>query len=683
VTFRYFRKQRLGTVQMGHVPPYILNGGGFVLPPLFGWDSFTSGLSQLPETLTLNGVDVQASLFYVGNDATTSEWVARRGANLPVAGAGADPVVGRRTPFNDGTTSVLFGGTGNKTYVCADTTTGDIGNSNAVIVCVFYNNPMDTTTGMLCSKKASTGATAGWAIRRFSNTSMRFDVSNGATNLLVSRTISTGWNIAVLIVNANGSATWGVRAYTGVSGVGSAGDPPVGPWSSSNSLVLGGGAAVDPFNNRIAFLGQWVGNFLPTDASASAIMDNINTEIQQRITGLYPQYFGGSPLCAANPRAASAYCLVDDGTDVVAELVGANWPRVGRFAPGVDGSGYVGERAATNNLLWSQDLSNAAWTKLNGSISGTATGPDKDATMQVFDSDGTTGVHGVEQASILTAVPYTDSWLVRPRSKTWAYVDVSTIADVSAYFDLANGVVGTVGSAVLGSGMEQWTADGLWRVWITYDGTAASHNHRCLAATGDGGVSYAGPTANELDIGWAQSENVPGMSTPIRTTTATVSRITDSINFDAAGNYPGGSNPRTVVSKFAARPYTPLTVTRFVAAIINSTVEFEYHTISNANRAQVQTRFGGVTLTATDGAAVTPLDGAVHTIRSASVVGDVKTYLDGTLFGTLAPAGLPTTTRIYLAGATAATSKLSGVMPSFRIYDQAVAPGEQGTGNDT
>jgi len=34
VTFRYFRTQRLGTVQMGHVPPYILNTGGVVVSDL-------------------------------------------------------------------------------------------------------------------------------------------------------------------------------------------------------------------------------------------------------------------------------------------------------------------------------------------------------------------------------------------------------------------------------------------------------------------------------------------------------------------------------------------------------------------------------------------------------------------------------------------------------------------------
>lgn len=32
MTFRYFRKQRLGVVQMGHVPPYITNGGRFISP---------------------------------------------------------------------------------------------------------------------------------------------------------------------------------------------------------------------------------------------------------------------------------------------------------------------------------------------------------------------------------------------------------------------------------------------------------------------------------------------------------------------------------------------------------------------------------------------------------------------------------------------------------------------------
>lgn len=684
MTFRFFRKQPFGTVQMGHVPPYIL--GGLALPPLFGWDSFTSGISQLPQTLTLNGVDIAASLFYVGDDATASEWVARQGANLPVTGAGVDPVVGQRTPFTDGTQSVLFGGAGNNYYECADTTTGNMGGANAVTVCVFYNDPTDTGSYLVAGKKGGLGAgNAGWYISRQSVTQARFVLANGISGgeLSATRTIGTGWVVLVVVTNANGSSAWGQCMGSGV-GTGTFSNPPVGPWDGSAPLRIGGGSGLTTFNRRVAFVGQWLGSFLPADASATAIMNDINKDIQQRITGVYPQYFGGSPLCADTPRTSGAYCLVDDGTDVVAELVSTNFPRIGRQAAGVEGNGYVGERAAGNSLLWSQDLSNAAWTKVNGSISGTAIGPDKESTLQVYDSDGTLGVHGVSQAATLTAAPCTFAFFFRERAKSWAYMDIDTIANTGVYFDLANGVVGTVGAAVLGSGMERWTADGLWRCWVTFTGTAASHTHRALAATGDGGIVYAGPSANELDMGWGGVELLPGMTTPVRTTTATATRNTDSINFDVAGNYPVGANPRTVVSAFAARPYTPLSVSRFVSAIIDATVEYEYHIVTNTNKMQASSNVASVSqFSIIDGGATLALDATIHIARTKSAVGDVNAYLDGVSFGTAAPASLSTPDRIYIAGSTAATSKLSGVMPSFRIYDQAVAPGEQGTGTDT
>jgi hypothetical protein len=685
VTFRYVRKQRLGTVQMGHVPSVLLGGGGgYVLPPLFGWDSFTSGVSQLPETLNLNGVDITASLFYVGNDASPTEWVARRGVNLPITGAGANPIVGQLTQFSDGTRSVAFAGTGNNYYECADTTTGNMGGANAVIVCVFYNDPDDTGAYLLASKKAGLGTgNAGWMVTRQSATQCRFVLANGLSGgeLSATRSVVAGWNILVVITNANGSSAWGQVIAAGTF-PGTFSNPPVGPWDGSAPLRIGGGSAMSTFNRRIAFLGQWVGNFLPADASATAIMNDINKGIQQRLTGVYPQYFGGSPLCADATRTSAAYCFVNDGADTVAEYVCTHQPRVGRAAASVAGTGYVGERAATNQLFWSQDLANAEWTKINGGITSVAVGPDRFNSMQEFTSSAANAVHGVSQTRTLTALPYTFEFFFRPRDKQWGYLDISTLADVWAYFDLANGAVGSTGASVLGAGLERWTST-LWRCWITFNATAAAHTHRALWATGDGGVVYAGGTVDG-DLGWAQSINIPGPLTHVRTTTAATTRSTDTLNYAVAGNYPTGVAPRTVVTSFAAKPYTPFTLARFVSAIVDGATEFEYIIATASVKAQTQATVASVgQYTLVDAGPTQVLDDNIHTVRNKSTVGDVVAYVDGAPFGAAAPAALPTPSRIYFAGSTPAASKLSGIVTSYRIYDQAVAPGEQGTGNDT
>lgn len=686
MTFRYFRKQRLGTVQMGHVPPYII--GGYVLPPLFGWDAFISGVSQLPQTLNLNGVDITASTFYVGDDSTGATWPSRNGAGstLGLTGAGTDPVAGEITAFSDGTTSVKYATATSKGNIAPDTTTAELGAQNTVIVLHYYHSLTASAAG-LAARKTSLGAgDAGWNIRWNSTTAAALYFSDGVTQRTFTLTVAYGWNTIVVILNSATSATWGMRNYLNGTFI-SAAARPANTMDTGPALRLGNDVAA-VYDDRIALFAIYKGAFLPDDATATTIMNNIGAEIAQRLDGTWPQYAGGSRVRSASPRTTGACAIVEDGSDIVAQFVGTNFSRVCRASGLAPGVGFLSEKQITNIILRSDNLGHATWTKLNGTIAATqVVGPDKLNTLDAFSSTAVMGVHGVEQAPTMAATTTTVSCFMRAGVLSWGYLDVSTIANVSCYFDLANGVAGTVGAAVLGYGMEQWTST-LWRVWITFTGVVGAQNVRALTATGDGGIVHAGGNANEMDLGWFQGEASARATSPVRNANAIITRNGDVLYFDGAGNYPAGGLT-TVRVAVNIPPSTPK-VSRVLWNDTTGGASPQDFFGINITTGRINTQGYNPALqwnlTGSVGAALNAVDDNVpHVMRTTMEVNNIALYLDGVLATPIdvaasVPAGM---TRIHVGGQVSAANSLNGVVLSGKIYDQIVAPGEQGTGNDT
>lgn len=685
MTFRYFRKQRLGTVQMGHVPPYII--GGYVLPPLFGWDAFISGVSQLPQTLNLNGVDITASTFYVGDDSTGATWPSRNGAGstLGLTGAGVDPTPGEITAFSDGTTSVKYATGVSKANEAPDTTTAELGSDNAIIVLHYYHNSV-ASAAYVAGRKASLGASdPGWLFRWNSAAGLSLYISDGTTQRTFTLPVANGWNTIIVIINSASSATWGMRNY--VNGTfASAAARPANSLDTGPALVVGGDG-VTTYDDRVALLAVYKGAFLPNDASSQTIMNNIGAEIAQRLDGTWPQYAGGSRVRSATPRTTGACAIVEDGSDIVAQFVGAHFARVCRASSLCPTVGYLSEKPATNTVLRSDGLTSATWTKTNGTVSGTTVlGPDKRNSLHAFSSTAVAGVHGVEQAINLSATTTTLSCFMRAGVLTWGYLDVTTIANVSCYFDLANGVVGTVGAAVLGSGVQEWSP-GLYRVWITFTSTLAVHTIRALSATGDGGIVHAGGNVNEIDLGWFQAENQAAPSSPVRTEGATATRNGDALYFDSAGNYPAGGlcTVRVAVEIPPATPKTTRVLWNDTTGGASPQDYFGINITTGRINSQGYAPALQWNLTGSIGAALNALDDNVsHVMRTTMEVNNIALYLDGTLATPVdTVAAVPTVTRINVGGPIASANALNGVVLSGKIYDQIVAPGEQGTGNDT
>ncbi|GEM_PF-1868591 len=197
--------------------------------------------------------------------------------------------------------------------------------------------------------------------------------------------------------------------------------------------------------------------------------------------------------------------------------------------------GILLEPAATNVLLYSQDMSNAAWTKTGRAAGSTATR---------FVEDTSTGQHSLTQSvSITSGNTYTLSAIAKEvagsgkRYLVLGWPSTAFGATLVAKFDLATGTVTYVSSGAA-AGMENLGADG-WRCRITATATASASTSAAVRLHNVGNtnaISYTGDGASALDITHFQHEIGSRATSRIPTTSAAVSRSADALDLDWATN---------------------------------------------------------------------------------------------------------------------------------------------------
>ncbi len=113
--------------------------------------------------------------------------------------------------------------------------------------------------------------------------------------------------------------------------------------------------------------------------------------------------------------------------------------------------GLLVEEARTNLVTYSEDFTDASWTKLNSVVTDvTEIGPHgaAGATTLIDDASTGTGVVGVNDGvTIATSSTYTVSAWFKADQLAWGVfrvVGFTTPGNSNAHFDLTNGVKGTI-----------------------------------------------------------------------------------------------------------------------------------------------------------------------------------------------------------------------------------------------
>lgn len=199
----------------------------------------------------------------------------------------------------------------------------------------------------------------------------------------------------------------------------------------------------------------------------------------------------------------------------------------------------------SNNLYtYSEELNNAAWTKVDVTVSAdTAVAPDGSTTADAILETATTNDHYLYQASTGTSgVRHALSSFLHKGGRTWAALFVATGGVAKAWFDLTNGVVGTVS----GTGSPTASILSIGSDWFrcTLTGllpSSGAFNAGIAVATADNISSYLGTGGTGI-LSWGEQLEPASVATPyIKTTTVPI----NSLSVNCCSEITGWSPVRT------------------------------------------------------------------------------------------------------------------------------------------
>lgn len=562
------------------------------------------------------------------------------------------------------------------------------------LVTVAMVRVSNDSTDIYLSNHNGTGGSARYGFEAFSQSSGAFSCSAATASLAdITDTNTSGLDegthaLHVCILDR----TSYMESYVNGTGTGSPVDISAGDGenlhNSTDPLTLAGrasGAASSIEQEEgLSFVQIWGCDGCLTTTSGGGDYDAEMDELYARVNGSYLDV-GSAP--STGTRASQAYLRVCDPVDnaIRYEYVGDDWPRRelscgytwdDPTSSETTVASFLQEPALTNLVDFGNLLDNAAWTKINSATvdANQQNDPAGEATLDDIDGVAASGEHGVSQAQTLTAASYVLSAVYKPGNQTFAYMDVSSIANVSAYWDSSDCQPDTVGSAATAYGYD---LGDLCYLYLVYTGTAASHTHRLLCAEADGDKDYAG-AAGDCSYGWVGIAAAPKPHSPVLTTSATnVARSTDvGITYALTGPTTG-----TAIVDARAPPNT-----RRLLDISNGTTAERVNLVSSsAERLVALVRGTGGSaangdITSTAGNWVY---GTRYITRLTWAPDDLEMYIDGTTEGTDASVGDPTgMDELTIGSATFANQPANDSIYRVRVYDSVIAPGAQGTGDD-
>lgn len=219
--------------------------------------------------------------------------------------------------------------------------------------------------------------------------------------------------------------------------------------------------------------------------------------------------------------------------------------------------------ARTNLVTYSQDFTDASWTKSNtGTLALDATGPDGQANSAVtlVDSGATgTGVLLIDSSSLTvpTSTNYTISIFAKADQLSWMRLGAQNFtSNAEAWFDLSTGSVGTTaGAQLVTQGIED-CGNGWYRchVVFTSDATDTTGNIRIVVGDGDNDATVDFDGTSSILIYGAQFEAGSTPSSYIPTSGASSSRAAETLTIPAANlPWPTPIDPLSVSIQMAGR----------------------------------------------------------------------------------------------------------------------------------
>jgi hypothetical protein len=518
-------------------------------------------IDRLDTHLTVDNVRFAPCAYLVADDIniSTGAWASRHDASkiLSVAGSGAAPTYGNVTAIEN--TAAKYANA--KYHAAANTTWGQITTGDGAAEVVF--NGMTADSSIFCTRVS--GSLAGFDISTASGIAY-FLIGDGTDYVSTAGTSAISQNgICHFMAFADKSD----KAYFYLNGVyfaASVALTSVGDSTGGNLAVgaLSGGASY--CTGSVLSLALWN---LPTNPFPGVLknrtyFDKIARERFALVAGIQDRRQGAHTFTRATPAYLDKY-ETPTSTARWLHRVSSGWPRVCQRK---DANGKVVTRAlcepqVTNLATNSEDLA-TTWTAenlttitANGQVAANGT-----TTADGIVANATDTTHGIYGAYTLPATNHCLSAFVEYGNKGWVEL-YSSITNVSCYFDISNGVVGTAGAAVTAAGVDAQSykgVSGIYRVWICFTGSADAKNYGVRTAQADGDNTFSGDTTTANTWVWgiqieATAELFP--SSYIPTAAAAVARNKDELSYNVRLPIVGNLNDLPQALTIGGTDYDP------------------------------------------------------------------------------------------------------------------------------
>lgn len=653
--------------------PLILDSGGgggakIARASVIDMPTALGNINDLSQSLTIGGTAFAPCAYLVADDInpTTGAWASRHDASkvLSVAGAGTAPTYGNATAITNNAVKYAAA----KYHQAADTTWGQLSTGDFAAELVFLSD-ISTAGGKMVFSTYVAGTGTGVAAY----------VNPSALVILIYIGAVNKCTVQVTIAHDTYyHAFWGVDAsqnlYAYINGtyINTGAVTAYGGSLSSGALTLGAhSSGGNSGASGILSFGLWdlPANPWPGAATNQAVMGAIAAERFAKVAGIYDRK--STVYSFARTTAAYLDRYVSAG---VRQLfpVSVNWPRVQsrKGDAGVTDTGYLSEIQRKNELLYSEDLSNAAWAKTRATVgSNSAVAPDGTTTADSIIGDATANTHYVGQAIPSEVASHIFSVFLKSGNKTWAKLAPSNPAQTWAYFDLGNGVVGSKGAGIGSHGIQNW-GNGWYRCWVDYEGGVASHSHDIYPADADGDENYTGDATTADLYAWGMQHEENGILLPtsyIKTLAAVVTRTKDALVRTVAVTT---GKLSTSCDVYLGHTHDATNQKTLIAIDDGTTNNVISHNVSTSDVTVLGVTTGGSAVAAITGA--TSLnDGNWHGVTTKVKTNYAAQTVDGTVDGTpdtaLTTAASYTAVRIGCSG-TGLTQQPTGLISKIKVF---------------
>lgn len=308
-------------------------------------------------------------------------------------------------------------------------------------------------------------------------------------------------------------------------------------WSGANR-TFGGSVTINQGNSGANTLDSSVFNNLTINSNG------VNTTLN--ISGT-PTVGGVLTITGADTTNQRA--LIQSDTVGTTRTISAGLAPVLTNVDFMDVTAAVG----TNLILQSQTFNSATWIKASGAMVVTAdqtTAPNGTLTADYLAETAVSSTHILVQdvTKAASAIQYTLSVYLKQKERTWAFLQVGdgTFSNGSnAWFDLANGVVGTINHTQFTTAFTSVTSsispapNGFYRCSITFTTNSATTVESVIGtATADTTINYLGVVSNGIYAWGAQLQtgSNAGLYNVTTTTASSPGAWSGTIMGDCLGN---------------------------------------------------------------------------------------------------------------------------------------------------